>query len=347
MDALSQLQRLERHLQFSERLRANVSNSANLLDQLEAPRCAFDFAELNDFDDTFSRRMDHVLTYVTTYATLEQFLAERMRSVLRLYERSIEYQELSTRTKKALRTGTLRLLSRLNWGRFQHLDELQIVKQYYEAISEAHLQLVDEALLVHDANLRANELREVLGNCGLAEAWSTILNDSNLTTFFASTVLQDNSLESALNFAVQRRNDAVHAVGSEIDSRDVLMDVVTFFRLLITAVFEATSREVIRFLFAHDRIAEVGISLERFRGTIGIVKLEPMICLAVGDPVIIEYAGSRQGCFVQSMQIDGMNASYCRGSPHLEIGVDFGRPLSRVSSVYQFADFEDAGIVCV
>ena len=346
-EALDQLERLSRSLRFSEHLRGNVSQSQELLNQLEGARCAFDYGEISDFEDTYSRRADHVLTYVTAYAVLEQFVAERMRSVLRLYERSIAYQDLSQRTKKALRNGTLRLLSRLDWQRFQHLDELQIVKQYYEAISQADLHLVDEALLAHDANLRAEELREVLGNCGLAEAWSGVLNDSALAEFFANTILQDNTLESILNFAVQRRNDAVHSVGNEIDSTDVLSDVVSFFRLLILALFESTSREVVRFLFGHARLVKSGDISERFRKVIGIVELEPMIVLTVGDPVVVEYEGSPKGCFVQELQFDGTETAYVRGSKHLEIGVNFGRAISKVSPLYMFTDAQDAELVCI
>lgn len=343
--AVGELDQLKRQLRFMEALRAAAAGTSGRLNQLEPAICALVSSDLDLLELSFNRRSDHYVTYAAGYAVLESFINDMAKSMLRFYERSGNYNDLASPTKTALRVGTARDLSRLNWRRFAHLSELEVAKNYYDAVSGVALTFSDEVIIGSDANFRADEIREAFRKCGFGNVWNEVQSDHEVKDFLSNTILEDNSLSSILNMFVSRRNEVAHGVVKSIDSTDILIEVLSFLGVLFGALYRAASKQFLQLIGDKGRIRPIGTIIHRYGNQIGIVALSRGERVTVSDVLLVKRGATLARRIVENIRVDEFDLITCTGSHHLEIGIDFGSRINRGSMIFRPADLLDVDVI--
>ncbi len=143
------------------------------------------------------------------YAVYEKFVEDLIFLWLEfLPEQVSSYSDLDERIRNTHREGVGRLLLDLKKKRFKTLQEIDVVKELFDGITgKEKYYLIPQAFLLHEQNLRKDELDRLLADAGIADAWRWV------NKYMES----QNISERRLNELISYRNDAAHgAVVDEI-----------------------------------------------------------------------------------------------------------------------------------
>jgi hypothetical protein len=125
--------------------------------------------------------------------------------------------------KKAIKT----LLSRLNWEKYDHLNELSVVTSYLNFLSENSApRFTPEAVLVRDQNLRVDTVNEILSRIGLKSIEEWICHYQTIQARYEDVeVLR--KFKSEWSDLLALRNDVAHGNLDDIPGSELLNDYVS------------------------------------------------------------------------------------------------------------------------
>ena len=119
------------------------------------------------------RIYDHCAAVTKLYAIYENFVEDLIRDWLVLLpEICPNYFDLEERIRKTHQTGTGRLLIDLNKKRYEHLLLEDIIKSLYFGVSnQSGYELLPDAFIFHEQNLRRDTLDKLLADAGINDSW--------------------------------------------------------------------------------------------------------------------------------------------------------------------------------
>ncbi len=258
------------------------------------------------------RIYDHCSAVTKLYAIYENFVKELIRDWLGvLSSLFVSYSDLDERIKNTHRIGIGRLLLDLKKNRYKHLSIDEVISGLYYGISkEKEYDLLPDAFLFHEQNLRREILEKLLADSGIDNTWNWIEKHRNIKNFVEEIRGSQNTAEGELNELISYRNDAAHgAIIDDFLGFNALLELCDFIEGLCQAVAELFAYKTIKYQEENGKAKKIGEITEWFdrrKAAVAVAKLEE-ITLSVGDRcyLINENISWCQFTTIESIQIKG------------------------------------------
>lgn len=256
------------------------------------------------------------------YAVYESFIEKILSEYLDFLSENYFFSEMSEGFKKEYRLGISHLLSRIDQGRYNHLNHDDIVTLYYRAINNHDsYQFVNDALTRHEQNFRLNILENLFSRVGLEGFCNWLVSNRNMLSYYDGAEISKEVVESKIKEFVQLRNDASHGEIDNLISSEVLKDYCNFLISLIEAVREFLVKSIIDKMKYKEKLLMHGKVTESYRNNAVVIKLVASSNFSVGDDL---YVVSGSSCFSTkciSIQLDSVDQESVKD---LEMGVEVG-----------------------
>ncbi|WP_413172524.1 MAE_28990/MAE_18760 family HEPN-like nuclease [Anabaena azotica] len=278
------------------------------------------------------RVYDHCAVVTRLYAIYETFVEDLIRDWLILLPGlSLKYSDLNESIRKTHQSGVGRLLQEIlkeDNNRYKNLSVQQVMLGLLNGESgEDKYQLLPEAFLFHEQNLRKNSLERLLANAGISESWSWILTHRDIKYFVEEIRANENTPEQELNTLISYRNDAAH--GTNIDdflAANALLELCDFVENLCQALCELVTWRVL------EKKESESIGQAQVIGKItewlkkpkaAILTADREYPLSVGNSVFLVGKSYCQEATIKSIQHNGESISEIKTTPGMEIGLKF------------------------
>ncbi len=163
---------------------------------------------------------DHCSSITRLYALYENFVENLVGDWIILLPQLYScYQDLPESVRNKHQTGCATLLGNENKrNRFDSLSERDIIKNLFdtEYKNTTKYNLTSAAFLLHEANLRKDQLTRLLVDAGISatDSWQWIENHKKVKNFIDNN--SRGSVENELKNFIELRNNSAH--GKEIDT---------------------------------------------------------------------------------------------------------------------------------
>ncbi|MBD1929406.1 hypothetical protein H6F74_24645 [Trichocoleus sp. FACHB-90] len=190
---------------------------------------------------------DHCAVVTRLYAIYERFVEDLITDWLGLIPNLVsDYSDLPDRIKNTHREGVGRLMVDLNKSRFKHLSVEKVVRGLlYGVAGNETYELIPDAFLLHEQNLRKDVLDKLFADAGIENAWKWVINHRGIKNFLEEIRGDQNTAEGELNQLVAYRNEAAHGAVDQILGTQELLDMGDFVENLCQALVELVTYQVI------------------------------------------------------------------------------------------------------
>lgn len=242
-------------------------------------------------DVTEWRVYDHCAVVTRLYAIYEHFVEDLVRDwVQRLPEIFPLYSDLADSIRDTHRIGVGRLLLDLTKNKFQHLSVEGVIRGLFSGVtgSQEKYELLPDAFLLHEQNLRRDALEKLFADAGIPKAWSWVEKHRAVKYFVEEIRASENTAEGELNELISYRNDAAH--GSPIDNvlgSSALLELCSFVEALCQALAELVAYQVISRQSSIGQAREIGQITEWFKKPKAAVAKVKEITLSIGDSLFL------------------------------------------------------------
>ncbi|MEC4896009.1 MAG: MAE_28990/MAE_18760 family HEPN-like nuclease [Oscillatoria sp. PMC 1051.18] len=210
------------------------------------------------------RIYDHCAVITRLYAIYENFVESLIRDwILLLPDIFPCYSDLAEQVRSKHQLGVAQLLQELKRkkSRFNHLSVESIVRGLYFGFTagEGKYDLVPDAFLLHDQNLRKEALGKLFTDAGISNSWNWVKNHRDVRNFVKEVIADENTVEGELNELISYRNDAAH--GAAIDNwlgSDRLLYFCELVEVLCNALAELTTYSVVERKKSIGKVKQIG-----------------------------------------------------------------------------------------
>lgn len=186
---------------------------------------------------------DHCSSITRLYALYENFVENLVGDWIILMPQLYScYQDLPESVRNQHKTGCATLLgNEYKRNRFDSLSERDIIKNLFDTEYEntSRYNLTSAAFLLHEANLRKDQLTRLLVDAGISatDSWQWIENHKKVKNFIDNN--SRGSVENELKNFIELRNNSAH--GKEIDTvlnANELLQLCDFVEVICQAISE-------------------------------------------------------------------------------------------------------------
>jgi len=266
------------------------------------------------------------------YSIYESFVEDLITEWLKLLPQLIpRYSDLEEKIRNTHREGVGRLLLELNKRRFQNLSVEKIVKGLCEGVSDREeYELIPEAFLFHEQNLRKDILKKLLADAGIDNAWNWVKKHRDVKRFVEEIKENQNTVEGELEQLIYYRNEAAHRFDSskyeykKIGTQD-LLDLTYFIESLSQALAELVTYRIIEIKISSGKARNIGQITEWFKKPRAAVAIINDISLSVGDNLFLVSEESSYCRFatIESMRINDRPQTKLQITATTELGLKF------------------------
>lgn len=193
---------------------------------------------------------DHCSCVTRLYAIYEDFVENLIKAwTLTLPQLYSNYDDLPEKIRGTHQRGVAELLLKLmekKTSRFSHLSVQKVIRGLYLGNTDSiEYDLVADAFLFHDQNLRKEALEKLFSDAGISESWNWIRKNRYIENFIKE---YGNDPEEVLKKLIDYRNDAAHTTINEIDNilrLNELEKLCNFIESLCQALAELVSYKII------------------------------------------------------------------------------------------------------
>ena len=177
-------------------------------------------------------------------------------------------------------------------------------------------------MLIHDQNLRYQQLNTLFKNCGITDLTKWLENHRLTKEFFGAETRMTASVERELLTLVEYRNDAAHGALTVADviGVDLLAELADFVMLLCNLLAERVQKSVLENGASKGLSSFCGNITEIFRGGTVIVALVTGQ-FEVGQSIYLvgeNYCTERR---IENIQIDNVDTSPTTVTEQAELGM--------------------------
>jgi hypothetical protein len=265
------------------------------------------------------------------YAIYERFVEDLISDWLRRMPDLVpRYSDLGQTVQNTHREGIGRLLIDIKKNRFQHLSVEKVVQGLSCGITDTgKYELLPDAFLLHEQNLRKEVLETVLKNAGIDEAWKWVINHKEIKYFVEEVRGSQNTAEGELKQLVDYRNEAAHGSTDEILGTQELLDLADFVEALCKSLADLVTYNII--LLQRDRglVREIGKITHWYpKPQAGVAKVKE-VTLTVEERVFLVLVNDKLSyCYaakVESIQRYGISQNQVEITSEEEVGLKFDR----------------------
>ncbi|BAZ12049.1 hypothetical protein NIES4071_38770 [Calothrix sp. NIES-4071] len=284
------------------------------------------------------RLYDHCSVVTRLYAVYERFVEDLVKDWLKIIPKLFPlYLHLDERIKNTHQTGVARLLLELKKNRYENLGLEKVVGSLFYGVTNQEYELVPEAFLFHEQNLRREILDKLLADAGIINAWSWLDKHRNITKFLEEVRENEVTAEKELNDLIIFRNQAAHGASPVILDYPKLLELCDFIDILCEAITELVTYRVIQYQLSVGQAREIGEITEWFKKQqAGVVKTEATN-LSVGENLFLanETIFYCQLAIIQSIRINDNAVEQVQTTPGMEVGLRFNIDARKGLRLYQ------------
>ncbi|MBO1051284.1 MAG: hypothetical protein HEQ25_04465 [Dolichospermum sp. DET73] len=245
-------------------------------------------------DKNNSRVYDQCAVVTRLYAIYESFVEDLIQSwLILLPDLYPNYLDLNNAIRKTYKNGVGRLLqeiSKENNYRYKNFPVQKVILGLLNGeTGEDKYELLPEAFLFHEQNLRKNSLEKLLTNAGIFDNWSWVVNHRDIKNFLKEIRGNQTTLEKELNILISYRNDAAHSTKTEdwLGFKP-LLELCDFVESLCQALTELVTHQVIDHKTLIGQAQEVGkITRWYDKIQVGVLKASKNCLLSVGGSLFL------------------------------------------------------------
>jgi hypothetical protein len=249
------------------------------------------------------------------------------------------YSDLGEKIQNTHREGIGRLLIDIKKNRFQHLSVEKVVQGLSCGITDTgKYELLPDAFLLHEQNLRKEALETVLKNAGIDEAWKWVSNHKEIKYFVEEVRGRQNTAEGELKQLVDYRNEAAHGSTDEILGTQELLDLADFVEALCKSLADLVTYNII--LLQRDRglVREIGKITDWYpKPQAGVAKVKE-VTLTVEERVFIVLVNDKLSyCYsakIESIQLNDIPHNHVEITSEEEVGLKFDRDARKELTIY-------------
>ncbi|MEG4572074.1 MAE_28990/MAE_18760 family HEPN-like nuclease [Microcoleus sp. N3A4] len=265
------------------------------------------------------------------YAIYERFVEDLISDWLRRMPDLVpRYSDLGEKIQNTHREGIGRLLIDIKKNRFQHLSVEKVVQGLSCGITDTgKYELLPDAFLLHEQNLRKEVLETVLKNAGIDEAWKWVINHKEIKYFVEEVRGSQNTAEGELKQLVDYRNKAAHGSTDEILGTQELLDLADFVEALCNSLADLVTYNIILLQSDRGLVMEIGKITEWFKKPqAGVAKVKE-VTLTVGECVFLVLVNDQLSyCYsakIESIRLNNLSQDRVEITSEAEVGLKFDR----------------------
>jgi len=281
---------------------------------------------------------DHCATVTRLYAIYERFVEDLISSwLLLLPELVSNYSDLGDKIQNTHREGVGRLLLDLNKNRYQHLSIKKVVEGLFSGVTGTEqYELITDAFLSHEQNLRKEILEKLLADAGIENAWKWVDKHRKIKYFIEEIRENQKTAEEELKQLIDYRNEAAHGGVDEILGTQELLDLGDFVKALCEALAELVSYQIILQKLSIAKAKEIGHITEWFKKPRAAVASVADITLTVGGSIwlVSETSSYCKLAKIESIQIDDIDKNEVKIASETEIGLKLDTDAKKRLSLY-------------
>ncbi|MEG4276296.1 MAE_28990/MAE_18760 family HEPN-like nuclease [Microcoleus sp. MON1_C1] len=274
------------------------------------------------------------------YAIYERFVEDLISDWLRRMPDLVpRYSDLRVEIQNTHREGIGRLLIDIKKNRFQHLSVEKVVQGLSWGITDTgKYELLPDAFLLHEGNLRKEVLETVLKNAGIKEPWKWIINHKEIKYFVEEVRGSQNTAEGELKQLVDYRNKAAHGSTDEILGTQELLDLADFVEALCKSLANLVTYNIILLQSDRGLVREIGKITEWFpKPQAGVAKVQE-VTLTVEERVFLVLVNDELSyCYaakVESIQLNDISHNHVEITSEEEVGLKFDRDARKGLTIY-------------
>lgn len=272
------------------------------------------------------------------YAVYESFVEDLIANWLEILPKIVpRYADLDERIRNTHREGVGRLLVELKKTRFSGLTDRTVVESLFSGVAgDYKYNLIPQAFLFHEQNLRKDILEKLLGDAGIPNTWKWIEKHRYIQHFIQETRGNQTNAEDELNQLILDRNDAAHATVERILLTSELLDLADFILALCQALAELVTYQIILKQASTGKAREIG-KINRWFDKVRAARAKiNQGSLSVGDPVFLvnENSSDCRLAVIQSIQLDDVSQSQIEITSETEVGLQFNINAKKGLSLY-------------
>lgn len=275
------------------------------------------FAQVSNFWDVKkqSRLIESILINITTPPII-------------LFEKRLfpYYSDLDQRIRNTHQTGIGRLLLELKKNKYKDLAVEKVIGSLSDGVTNKAYELLPEAFLFHEQNLRREILDRLLADAGIINTWNWIDKHRDIKKFIEEIRENDNTAEAELNKLILYRNKAAHgALIDEILTYQELLKSCNFIDILCNAISELVTYRFIQYQESIGQARDIGEITEWFqKQNAGVAKVEAT-SLSVGTSLFLvnEEISYCQPATIISIRINNSPVQQVQTTAGMEVGLKF------------------------
>lgn len=274
------------------------------------------------------RIYDHCAAVTKLYAIYENLVEDSIREWLSLLPQLyLNYIDLEERIRNTHKLGVGRLLLDLNKNRYDHLTIEDVLNGLYIGINnQTNYELLPDAFLFHEQNLRRDILDKLLADAGISNSWAWIDKHKSITNFVKEVRGSQNTAEGELNELISYRNDAAH--GTSIDDflrSNALLELCDFVESLCQSLNDLFVYQVIRQKIKNGEATKIGKITEWFnKPKAGVAKVNNTTLYVKCNLYLVSQNISWcQSAIIESIEVDDNSVEEINVDSEIEVGLKF------------------------
>ena len=274
------------------------------------------------------RIYDHCAAVTKLYAIYENFVEDLIREWLSLLPQLyLNYTDLDERIRNTHKLGVGRLLIDLNKNRYEHLTIEDVVNGLYIGINNKNnYELLADAFLFHEQNLRRDILDKLLADAGISNSWAWIDRHKSIKNFVEEVRGSQNTVEGELNELISYRNEAAH--GALIDDflrSNALLELCDFIESLCQSLNDLFVYQAIDRKTKNGGATKIGKITEWFKKSkAGIAKVSNATLYVKCDLYLVNQNLSWcQPVTINSIKINDNSVKKINAIDEIEVGLKF------------------------
>ncbi len=268
------------------------------------------------------------------YAVYENFVEKILSDYLDFVSDIYSFKSMTDSFKNEYRMGISHILSRIDQGRYNHLQHDDVVNRYHNAINNnSPYQFVTDALIRHEQNFRFNILENLLSRLGLEGFDSWVSNHRIFEEHYESKTKKE-LIESSLKEFVQLRNDASHSEMDTLLSPEQLKGYCNFISSLINVVQEFVLKNVLKHKIENNSAYLIGKVSEVFKNDAFVYRALKNKQISKGGEIVVMSDYYCYVTLVESIQLNGQVLdSITPQEEHLEVGLKCNLPVKKNANI--------------
>jgi len=280
---------------------------------------------------------DHCASVMRLYAIYEQFVEDLIRGWLEIIPKLYpKYAELPNEIRIRHQWGVGKILIDFKKHRYKNLSLDAVISGLFNGVTEQGVyELLPDAFLIHEQNLRENILEKLLKESGVDDTREWLKTSRHIKRFFKENPTR---AEAELNKLIDFRNDAAHrGTIDNVLGLEALLELCDFMEALSESLTELVTCQVIQRKKIIKQATKIGQITEWFpKPKAAVLKSEiDQIKLSIETEVFLtDDKAYCQTVKIKSIHIKNTPCDEIQTTKEMEIGLTFGVDVRKNLNVY-------------